>query len=53
MRMPFAPAELEEIARPASEKARAVNEALPERTSLRPDPLLRADSAGISNRFVS
>ncbi len=43
MQMSFAPAVLEEIARTASEKARPVNESLPERTALRPDPVLPAD----------
>ena len=43
MQMPFAPAAvLEEIARTASERARPVNEALPERTALRPDPTGRS-----------
>ena len=44
LQMPFASAaELEEIAPTASEKARPLNEALPERTALRPDPVLPAN----------
>jgi hypothetical protein len=49
MQMQFAPASvLEEIARTTSEKARPVNEALPERTALRPFPVLPADRLALA-----